>query len=342
VLKGGAVGTTTLTATSYGKISVVNVLVVAPPPPPPPITSVTALSVTPPSVVLAPGGRGFFRATVTATTPPPGGINGSDDWPVEWTSSNPAVAVMPAYKSTYEDFNATGEGTATITAAIGGKTATSTLYVATPTSVTVAPKSASLAVGQQATFTSSATATGPLPASGFPIGYESTSPLVATLSPAGVVTAVAAGKTRIFASAGLKQDTAVVTVSGPGLTLSLTGPTTQRGTIGSADGVYYLGCTFPMTMSATGTGSVIWGKEEWSTNGGPFAGYSARDPRAMLAGSSMVWTTYIAGPTTASASQLSAVTTTVRTHYAVNASYFDYVNRFAQDEVLTSTYVCNR
>lgn len=340
LLKGVAVGTTTLTATSYDKTSTVNVAVYAPPPPPPPITGITDLSVAPSTLVLAPGGRGELQATVTATRPPTGGVFGSYDWAVEWTSSNPAVAVMPTYKSAYHDFNAAGEGTATITAAIGGKTATSTLYVATPTAVTISPKTASLEAGQQATFTSSATATGPLPPSGFPVGYASTSPLVATVSPSGVVTAVAAGKTRIFATAGLKQDTAIVTVSGPGLTLSLTGPTTLKGTITMSDGKYYLGCTFPMTMSATGTGSVIWGKEDWSINGGPFASYSARDPRTMLAGSSLVWTTYTGGPLMADASQLTTVTTVVRTHYAVNASYFDYVNRFADDQVLTTTYVC--
>jgi uncharacterized protein YjdB len=340
VLKGLAVGTTTLTATSYGKTSTANVSVVAPPPPPPPVTGVTGLSVAPTTLVLAAGGRGELQATVTATTAPPGGALGSSDWPVEWTSSDPSVAIMPTYKSAYHDFNAAGEGTATITAAIGGKTATSTLFVVTPTSVSISPKSASLAVGQQATFTSSVTATGPLPAGGFSAGYQSTSPLVATVSPTGVVTAVAAGKTRIFASAGAKQDTAIVTVSGPGLTLSLTGPTTLKGAVGMSDGKYYLGCTFPMTMSATGTGSVIWGREDWSIDGGPFTSYSARDPRTMLAGSSLVWTTYTGGPLAADATQLTTVTTTVRTHYAVNASYFDYVNRFADDQVLTTTYVC--
>jgi len=205
--------------------------------------------------------------------------------------------------------------------------------------LTMSPRTSSLSVGQTTTVSSSVTTTGPSLPAVFPVGYQSTSPLVASVSPAGVVTALAAGKTRIYAVAGTLRDSAIVTVSGPGLTLALTGPTTLKGRIGVANGSYYLECVFPMTMTAGGTGTVVWGNEDYSYDGGPFTSYQARYIQTMAAGTSLVWTMDIAGP--AAATQTTPLVATVRTHYGVNASWYDYVNKFASDYVLSTTYTCS-
>jgi uncharacterized protein YjdB len=342
VVKGVTLGNATITATSYGKSWSVTFIVLTPlpPPPPPTVSGITGLSITPAVAVLATGGRGWIQANVTATTPEPQttGLG----WPVQWTSSSPAVVTMPTLLSQYLNYDALSEGTATITASLGGKTATSTIYVATPKSITVSPSAPSMSVGQQVTLTPTVTATGPLPSSGFPVGYQASSPLVASVSPAGVVTALGAGKTRIWVNAGPQQTTAIVTVTGPGLTLSLTGVSTLKGTIELYDSSYYLECSFPMSMSAAGSGTAIWGNEEWSYDGVLFKSYAPYNSQALSAGSSMVWRAIVGGSVVPTSDQVTGFTATARFHYGVNASSSDYPRGVAQDYVITQTYTCQR
>jgi hypothetical protein len=238
------------------------------------------------------------------------------------------------------NYDALSEGTATITASLGGKTATALIYVATPKSITVSPSAPSLSAGQQVTLIPTVTTTGPLPPSGFPATYQASSPLVATVSSAGVVTALGAGKTRIWVSAGTQQTEAIVTVTGPGLTLTLTGTSTIKGTITPYGASYYLECTFPMRMAASGSGTAIWGNEDWSYDGGPFKSYASSNWQTLSAGSSTTWNTIAGGALAPTAAQVSGFTATVRYHYAVNASSSDYPRGIAPDFVITQTYTC--
>jgi uncharacterized protein YjdB len=341
LLTARAVGSATITATSYGRTATSDLIVVArtTPPPPPPITGITSVALNPAGpIVVATGGRGGFYADVVATTKPPANTL---EWPVDWSTNNPAVLSVPAIPAQYMNFTAVTEGIATMTATLGGKSATATVYVATPTGISVSPAALSLAAGQQSALSPTVTSTGPLPPTGYPVGYQVGSPLVASVSPAGVVTALGAGKTRITASAGAAYAFSVVTVTGPGLTLALTGSSSVKGTIKPFDATsYYLDCYIPMTMTATGSGTTMWGNEEWSYDGGPFKTYPPGNTQSLTAGSSMIWRVYPGGAPAPTPAQVKGYTATAKFHYAVNASYSDYQHGVAPDFVITQTYSC--
>lgn len=346
LLTAKSLGAATITVTAYGKTA--SLLVgVGPTPPPdptptptPPITGITSVSIQPGVVVHGLGSRGDLRADVSATTQPPYPLW---EWPVAWTSSNPAVVSMSAVQTQVPNYTALSEGTATITATLGGKSATATVYVATPRDVTVSPATLSLAAGQQGTLTAAVSSTGPLPLGGYPVQYVVTSPLVASVSPSGVVTALGAGTTRVHVNAWAKSATAMVTVTGPGLTLTLSGTSTVKGTLKPYDATsYYLSCSIPLTMTATGAGTARWGREEWSTNGGPFVSVPSSNTFSPLtAGASMIWKAYFNGTPAPTAAQVEGFTATAKFHYAVNASMSDYPwGSFVQDYVVTQTYGC--
>ena len=105
------------------------------------------------------------------------------------------------------------EGSATITAAAGGKQAKCTVTVkkgvVAVTGITLSQTSLSLEVGKSATLTATVQ---PSDATDKTVTWGSSNSAVATVSSSGVVTAVKEGSATITAAAGGKQATCTVTV----------------------------------------------------------------------------------------------------------------------------------
>ena len=167
------------------------------------VESVT-LNVT--TLALAPGAK----EKVTATVLP----ENADDKTVVWLSSDLAVATVG------EDGTVTAraEGTATITAHAGGKTATCAVTVNKITekpepvaveSVTLNATTLTLEPGKTMTLTATVT---PDNADDRTVAWSSSDTAIATVSEDGTVTAVSIGEASITAQAGDKEATCTVTV----------------------------------------------------------------------------------------------------------------------------------
>lgn len=111
------------------------------------------------------------------------------------------------------------EGTATITATCGGKTATATVEVKSPATLGLSSKTLEIAKGKEATLTTTVDG----------VTWSSDKPEVATVSDKGVVTGIAAGTAIITAKLGNTSESCTVTVSqysteNDGITLSVSNP----------------------------------------------------------------------------------------------------------------------
>ena len=131
--------------------------------------------------------------------------------PVMWSSDAPTIVAVSA------DGIATGlaVGTAVVTASVEGRTATATISVSpvAVSSVTVTPSSVSLVVGQSATLTGTPRDANGFPLSGRTVTWSTSSIAIATVSPAGVVSAAGAGTATLTASSEGQSGTATVTVT---------------------------------------------------------------------------------------------------------------------------------
>ena len=187
-------GTATITASCGGKSATCAVTVEKK------VIPVSSVTLSKSSLSLVEG----ESSTLTATVSP----SDATDQTVTWTSSNTAVAKVDGGKVT-----AVKEGTATITASCGGKSATCTVTVkkkVIPVSSVALNKSALfLLVGESSTLTAEVY---PANATDKTVTWSSSNPSVATVS-GGKVTAVKAGTATITAKSGEKSATCAVTVS---------------------------------------------------------------------------------------------------------------------------------
>ncbi len=191
-------GSATVSATAEGVTGSANVMV-----------SRTAGSVT---VTPATGALSALGATWQVTDAAKDAGNNALTSAFTWTSSNAQVAtVSPTGLVT-----AVGNGTATITAATGGKTATATVTVAQAVAtVNVTPATSSLtSAGATAMLTAAATDANNRPVAAKTFTWTSERPAVATVAN-GTVTAVADGASRITATVDGKSGSAMVTVVVP-------------------------------------------------------------------------------------------------------------------------------
>jgi len=151
--------------------------------------------------------------TLVATIHP----NDADEKTVEWTTSNAAVATVDNGKVT-----AVKEGTATITASVGGKSATCTVTVNSNVvpvaSVTLNKKELSLTKGQSETLTATVT---PDNATDKTVTWSSSDATIVSVGQDGKVTALKSGKVTITAKAGEKSANCAVTVTTPVESVSL-------------------------------------------------------------------------------------------------------------------------
>lgn len=197
LLKAGTVKVR-VTAVDGGAFSESDVTVTAP------AVAVTGVTISPTTAALKVGGP---TQQLTPTVAPANATNKA----VTYQSSNTAVATVNASGVV----TAVGNGTAniTVTTADGNKTAVCAVTVTTAvTGVTIAPKTASIAVGatQQLTPT-----VAPASASNKAVTYQSSNTAVATVNASGLVTGVAAGTATITVTTadGAKTDTAAITVT---------------------------------------------------------------------------------------------------------------------------------
>ncbi len=151
--------------------------------------------------------------------------------PVQWNSSNSAVATVDDNGKV----TAIAEGSATITAKAGDKSAVCVVTVAKKvvavSGITLSHAEASLVEGETLTLTATVS---PADATDMTVTWSSSNGAVATVDDNGKLTAVAEGTATITAKAGDKEATCVVTVekkiiSVTGVTLSQTEATLTEG-----------------------------------------------------------------------------------------------------------------
>ena len=151
--------------------------------------------------------------TLTATVNP----DNATDKTVTWSSSKTSVATVDNGKIT-----AIAEGTATITAKAGEKTATCTVTVKKKeipvSSISISYESLTLEVGTQKMLTATVT---PDNATYKTVNWASSNTSVATVDANGKITAIKAGTTTITAKAGDKSASCIVTVTQPVTSVTL-------------------------------------------------------------------------------------------------------------------------
>ena len=165
-----------------------------------PQKSVTSVTLNQSSLTLVVGESSTLSSTVSPADAP--------DKTVSWTSSNASVASV-----SNGVVKAVSEGTATITASCGGKSASCTVTVQKKTipvaSVTLKPTSLTLIQGESATLTLTIS---PADATEQTATWSSSNPLIVTVAD-GKVTAVREGTATITASCGGKSAECAVMVS---------------------------------------------------------------------------------------------------------------------------------
>ena len=266
VVTGVLPGSATITATSEGKSGSTTVSVT--------LVPVGSVTVAPNTLSLTPSQTGTLAATVTDA-------NGAvvTNRPVTWTTSDAAIATV----SQTGVVTAVTPGSATITAATGSKSGTAAVTVSqTPVAnVVVAPTSLALTQGQTGTLTATVT-----DANGAPlvrtVNWTSDHTNIATVSSAGLVTAVSPGSAVITADAGGKSSTASVTVTPVPIASVSVSPLTATLTVGQ-------GTTLTATVTdangaVASSASVAWS----SSNPGVAAVSSTGDVTTGSAGTATI------------------------------------------------------
>jgi alpha-tubulin suppressor-like RCC1 family protein/uncharacterized protein YjdB len=195
VVTGVAAGSTQITATAEGKSASVTLTVST--------TPVASVTVAPASSTVNVG------ATVTltgaafdaASAPLPGRV-------FAWTSATPAIATVTSLGVV----RGVAAGTATITGTSEGKSATATVTVIVPpvASVTVAPSTATLGLGDSLQLSATVKDAGGNPLTGRAVTWQTSNPLVVSVSNTGKVRALAAGDATITATSEGKSGTAAI------------------------------------------------------------------------------------------------------------------------------------
>ena len=172
------------------------------------IHTVASVEVVPTQLGLAVGSHG----TLTARVEDVSGLPVSNAQ-VDWSTSNAGVATVAATG----EVSALSPGTAIITATSNNFSGTSTVTVTAVTvpvaSVSVAPTTASVNVGQTAQLTATTRDASNNVLTGRAVTCSSSNTGIATVSSSGVVTGVAAGSATITATSEGKSGTASATVT---------------------------------------------------------------------------------------------------------------------------------
>ncbi len=196
IVTGVSPGSTQISANANGKSGIATVTVQK--------TPVASVVISPPHVDATPG----IRIQLSAVTYD-AAQNPLDGRVVSWSTSNAGVATVDGSGMT----SAVSAGTATITATSEGKSGTATIAVsqAAVATVAVTPNPLVMSVGQTTQLSATLEdATGNV-LSGRVVAWSTSNSAAATVSPQGLVTAVAKGVATITATSEGKSGTADVT-----------------------------------------------------------------------------------------------------------------------------------
>lgn len=181
-------------------------------PPAPVVPVVAMIQVTPATATIAPAG------SVALTAQPVTASGSAVAVTVTWRSSAPSIAIVDASGLV----TGVTPGQATISATAGGMSGTSLVTVLVPVaSVTLAGDTAALPPGATRQLAAIPRDAAGAPLTDRSVGWASSAPSVATVSGAGLVTAVAPGQTTIIASVGSVSSRITVTVIAPVASLTL-------------------------------------------------------------------------------------------------------------------------
>ena len=214
-----------------------------------------SLAVTPSSPVMSKGGQQQFTAVGTYKDGSKKDLTSA----VTWALSTPSVASV-----THGGLaTALAAGSTSIKATSGSTVGATNLIISfhVLVSIAVTPASASLAVGQQQQFTATGTySDGSQQNLTNSATWTSGSTSVATVSSAGLSTALAAGSATIQAAAGSIKGTAGLTITGPTLVSIAVTPTNPSLAVGqqqqfTATGTYSDGSQQNLTNTATWSSS---------------------------------------------------------------------------------------
>lgn len=192
-----AAGTALITATSEGISGSAAVSVAAP--------SVASVAILPQAATIQRGST--VQLAVNVTDQSGAAVTGRAP---TWTSSNTSIATV----STSGLVTAVATGSASVVAALDGKADTASItVVAVPVgSVTIAPTTASLTIGQSATLTATVKDANGAIVTDRPVTWTTSNAAVASVTQAGVVKALAAGTAIISATSDGNSGSATVTV----------------------------------------------------------------------------------------------------------------------------------
>ena len=213
-----------------------------------PTPAVQSVLVSPSSATLTAAGE---FTTLSAQVRLSNGAVGTQT--VTWSSTNPAVATVNAGTVT-----AVSSGQATIAATAAGVTGQAIITVAIPTvqTVTVSPVAATLtAAGQTTPLAAQVRLSNGALGTQTPT-WTSSNASVATVSTAGVVTAVASGQTNIVATVGAVSGQAAITVAIPTVqTVTVTPSTASLASLGATT---LLAAEVRMSNGGLGTQTPTW------------------------------------------------------------------------------------
>jgi uncharacterized protein YjdB len=203
-----AQGVSTITATSEGKsgtaaLTVTNV-------------AVGSVSVLPQGPTIPKGGTVQMTAVVRD-------VNGNvvTDRTVVWSSSNSGVAAIASNGVV----TGVAPGVVTITATSEGKSGASSVTVSAPVAIVlVQPSKDSISLGATAQLTAITEDSAGAVLTGRAVSWVSSNPAVATVSPAGLVTAIALGAATITATSEGKSGTSAITVVVPVASVAVAPP----------------------------------------------------------------------------------------------------------------------
>ena len=171
---------------------------------------VGAVTVSPTAISGNIGQTGQFTAAVTDPSGAP--LTGQK---VSWSSSSNSVVTIDSTGMA----KAMGAGSATITAACGGKNGTAAVTVTggtagVPATITISPSTANVQIGASQLFTATVKDASGNVLTGQTVTFTSSNTLVGTIGNlSGIVTALGAGSTTVTATDGPLQATASLTVS---------------------------------------------------------------------------------------------------------------------------------
>ena len=249
-------------------------------PPPPPPAPVARVLVTPASVSLLPGGSAQLAVAVQDSAG-----NALTGRSIAWSSSNQAIATV----SSSGAVQAVAAGSITVTATSEGRSGTAQVTVAPVpvASVSVTLNASSVLVGNSTQAVATLRDAQGNALTGRTVSWQSSNPSVASVSAAGLVTAVAEGTANIVATSEGRTGQAPIAVTAPP-------PSVASVSVTPGSAALLAGASVQLAATLrSASGAVLTGRPvSWSTSNGAVASVSSTGlVRALTAGTAVITAT---------------------------------------------------